>query len=275
MKGDEASQVRRWLGATGFSEELAVDGGRLKAQGSGEEFGPAEVAVPAAYRCDSGVGSDQRTTVFAIASSDGEPIGTLVAEGGTSATPELQSVIEVLEARTEVPDAICEESGHQHIAAVFPDRESAEAAVTELRDQGLGSDHLGVAVHGPDHVAFERDEEAVLGSEAVMGTAAGASLGALAGMALTALAIPGLAPLGIGGLFAIGAATGFGGAMLGGFLGIAAADEAFTAHGEIRETPLESGEVLVAVLAHGEGGTVESVMQRNSGTLLTLKPSIP
>ena len=27
MKDDEASQVQRWLGATGFSKELTVDGG--------------------------------------------------------------------------------------------------------------------------------------------------------------------------------------------------------------------------------------------------------
>lgn len=275
MKGDEAGQVQRWLAATGFSEVLVAGDGRLRAQGSGEEFDPADVEVPAAYRCAVEVGSEPRVMVFAIASSDGKPIGTLLARDDESMTPELRSVIDVLEARVEVPDAVCREAGHQHIAAVFPDRESAQVAVAELQEQGLGSDHLGLAVQGPGHAAFERDEEAVLGSEAVVGTVAGASLGALAGMALTALAIPGLAPLGIGGLFAVGAASGFGGAMLGGYLGIAAADEAFTAHGEIRETPLEPGEVLVTVLAHGDAATVESVMRRNRGALLTLKPSVP
>lgn len=275
MESDEAGQVQRWLGATGFSERLVVDEGCLKAQGSSGSFDPAEVSVPAAYRCNSGSNPGQHATVFAIATADGQPIGTLVAENGALTTPELRSVVDMLEARTEVPDAVCKEAGHQHVAAVFPNRESAAAAVAELGDLGLGSDHLGVAVHGPSQVAFERDEEVVLGSHAVAGTAAGASLGALAGMALTALVLPGLAPLGVAGLFAVGTASGFGGAMLGGFLGIAAADGAFSAHGEIRRTPLEPGEVLVAVLAHGETATVESVMQRNGGTLLTLKPSIP
>ena len=271
MKDDEASQVQRWLGATGFSERLAVDGEHLLAQGSGEQFDPAEVEVLAAYCCDRGDGADQQGTVFALASSGGEPIGTLLAEDGASATPETQAVLDGLEARVKTPDVACEAYEHEHVVAVFPDRDSAAAGVAELRDLGLGSDHLGVAVNSGEQVVFERDEEAVLGSRVATGSAAGA----LAGIALTLVAIPGLTPLGIGGLFAIGPISGIGGAMLGGFLGIASVDDAFTAHGDIRETPLAPGEVLVAVLAHGQRETVESVAQRNNGTLLTLKPSLP
>ena len=271
MKDDEASQVQRWLGATGFSEELTVDGGHLLAQGSGEQFDPAEVAVPGAYRCDRGADTDHQGTVFAIASSGGQPIGTLLVEDGAPVTPELQSVVDELQARAETPAVACEKYEHEHVVAVFPDRDQAAAAVAELQDLGLGSDHLGVAVDGTDQVVFERDEEAVLGKR----LAKGASLGALAGLALTALVIPGLAPLGIGGMFAVAPATGVGGAMLGGFLGIASVDDAFTAHGDIRETPLAPGEVLVAVLAHGERESVEAVAKHHNGTLLTLKPVLP
>lgn len=92
-------------------------------------------------------------------------------------------------------------------------------------------------------------------------------------MALTAVVVPGLAPLGIAGLFAMGAATSFGGAMLGGYLGVAAADDKMRTHDEISKAPLEPGEVLVAALAHGEGRTVESVMERNGGRLLAIKPT--
>lgn len=163
MKDDEASQVQRWLGATGFSEELTVDGGHLLAQGSGEQFDPAEVAVPGAYRCDRGADTDHQGTVFAIASSGGQPIGTLLVEDGAPVTPELQSVVDELQARAKTPAVACEKYEHEHVVAVFPDRDQAAAAVAELQDLGLGSDHLGVAVDGTDQVVFERDEEAVLG----------------------------------------------------------------------------------------------------------------
>jgi hypothetical protein len=49
-----------------------------------------------------------------------------------------------------------------------------------------------------------------------VGAAAGVPAGFIAGLALTALAVPGIGVLGIAGLFAVGAASGLGGAMLGG-----------------------------------------------------------
>jgi hypothetical protein len=87
------------------------------------------------------------------------------------------------------------------------------------------------------------------------------------------VAIPGLGVLGLGGLFAVGAASGFGGAMLGGFLGIAAADRELLQHAELSETPLDPGEVLVAVCSHGEPQTVEGVMERHGGKLLSQGPA--
>jgi len=47
----------------------------------------------------------------------------------------------------------------RHIAAVFGDRAHATEAVDALRELGLGSDHLGVAVRGEDAVVFEHDDE--------------------------------------------------------------------------------------------------------------------
>ena len=48
-----------------------------------------------------------------------------------------------------------QESRHvddDHVAAVFADRASAHAAVDALRTLGLGSEHLGMAVHRSDSV---------------------------------------------------------------------------------------------------------------------------
>ncbi|MCB1271159.1 MAG: hypothetical protein KDB31_07040 [Microthrixaceae bacterium] len=273
-------QIIQWLERLGFTATLEVDGASVADAISGKTYDPAGLTVSAAFCCAVGEGPDGGdaagdATVYAVATEDGQPVGTLLLPPDSACSPDEATVAEVLRSRAALQQGTGEHRDHRHIAAVFPDREHAEAAVQELISQGLGSEHLGVAVHGDTHVAFERDEEAVMGSDAVAGTAAGAGLGALAGMALTALVVPGLAPLGVAGLFAVGAASGFGGAMLGGFLGIAAADEAFSAHGEIRETPLEPGEVLVAVLDHGKGDTVEAVLRDNGGTLLTLGPSIP
>jgi hypothetical protein len=56
------------------------------------------------------------------------------------------------------PDDIAAHDEHDHLAAIFADREQATAAVEELRALGLGSEHLGVAVHGGDTVVFEHDQ---------------------------------------------------------------------------------------------------------------------
>ena len=87
-------------------------------------------------------------------------------------------------------------------------------------------------------------------------------------MSLVALAVPGIGVLGMGGLFAVGAATGFGGAMVGTYLGIAAADEEMTEHSEIADTPLEEGEVLVAVCSHGRAEAIRTTMQGRGGRLV-------
>ena len=269
------SEVQRWLTETGFDEDLTARDGRLHAGSSGRDLDPHDVTVSAIYRFEGETDPGDESILFAISSADGDAIGTYTAPYGASVTPDDEQVMQALPRAADVPDEICVEPVHHHVAAVFADRASAEAAVEELRDLGLGSDHLGVAVHGPEHTAFERDEEVVVAKEATAGAAVGASAGVLAGVALSALVFPGVGLLGLGGLFAIGAATGFGGAMLGGYLGIAAGDRAFSAHEELRRTPLQSGEVLVAVLAHDRRDAVEDVMRRHGGRLLSLTSQIP
>lgn len=275
MQRDTLNEVRRWLGEAGFHEDLTAAGGQLHASASGPEFDPTQVTVFAMFRVGGEEERNGESLVFAVASDNGEPLGIFVAPSGGSATREDDQMVDVLLGRAELPVEVCDQPTHEHIAAVFRNRDAAEAAVADLRRIGLGSEHLGVAVRGPARTAFERDEEAVMAKRAGSGLAAGGTLGLLGGMALTAIAVPGLAPIGIGGLFAIGAASGFGSAMLGGYLGIASADRAFHAHREIRATPLEADEVLVAVLAHGQRDEIEAVLAEHDGTLLTLGPTIP
>ena len=276
MQGDEASQVRRWLGATGFSEELEVE--RTTPEGAGfrravrSRRGRGAGCVPL-RQWGRVRPADHGLRDRILGRSTDRHSARRERHLGNSRTAVGHREYSKLGPRSPTPSV-------RNPGTNTSQRCSPTANQPKPRWPSCGTKVWEVTTWAsrctaPVRSRSKRDEEVLLGSQAVVGTAAGASVGVLAGMALTALVIPGLAPLGVAGLFAVGAATGFGGAMLGGYLGIAAADEAFTAHGEIRETPLEPGEVLVTVLAHGEGGTVESVMQRNSGTLLTLKPSIP
>jgi len=267
------SEVQRWLASTGFEEALIADNGELRSSDSEQRFDPAELSVAAVYRFEGESDPGDGSILFALASVDGEPVGVFTAAYGPSVSPTEETIISSLHGPPQPADEIRAHADHDHIAAVFANRDEAGAAVSELRNLGLGSEHLGVAVHGPTHVAFEHDEELDLAQDAEIGTAAGASLGLLAGLALAAVAIPGLGVLGLGGLFAVGAASGFGGAMLGGFLGIAAADRELLEHAELAETPLDPGEVLVAVCSHGEPQTVEGVMERHGGKLLSQGPA--
>ena len=274
MQQNTLSEVQRWLGETGFVDDLVARDGRLHAVSSGRDLDPSSVTVSGVFRFEGETDPGDESILFAIATPDGEPIGTYTAPYGASVTPDDEQVMRALPQMTEGPGQECDEPVHQHVAAVFPDRASAEAAVEALRELGLGSDHLGVAVHGPEHVAFERDEERLVAKDATAGVAVGASAGLLAGLALSALVFPGFAVLGVAGLFAIGAGTSFGGAMLGGYLGLASADRAFTSHDEIRDTPLQPGEVLIAVLAHGRRDEEAAIMRRHGGRLLSLGPQV-
>lgn len=267
-------EVRRWLGETGFDEELVAEDDGLLAPSTGRRFDPSELVVAASYRLGSAPDPDG-SMIFALATPAGNPAGTYTARAGVEASEADTAILEQLRLRPVSSSVECPHSDHGHVAAVFADRTAAEGAVAELAEHGLGSDHLGVAVHGPAHTAFERDEEAAMARDAEEGIAAGAALGLLAGMSLTALAIPGLGVLGLGGLFAIGAASGFGGAMLGGLLGIAAADRARDSHEQLRSTPLGKGEVLVAVMCHDAPDEIAAVMRRHGGKVLPALDGVP
>jgi hypothetical protein len=93
-------------------------------------------------------------------------------------------------------------------------------------------------------------------------------MGFLSGFAIMAVAVPGIGTIGVGGLLALGAASGFGGAMFGGYAGIAAGDRTVTVHEHLAAEPLQPDEVLVAVCSHGHPATVEQIMRRHGGRLV-------
>lgn len=261
------SEALARLAAAGFDDDLVPDGDRLLAVRTGVRHDPANLAVAETVRFEGQTDPDDEAIVFALTDPAGEPVGTFTMPYGPAAGAEEAAIVERLHEPPLDEADIAAHRGHDHIVAVFPDRTAAEAAVDELRQLGLGSDHLGVAVRGPGQLAFEHDADADVGHDVEVGAGAGAVTGALAGFALFGLLVPVVGPVGVGGLLAFGAATGFGGAMLGGYIGVAAEDRALTAHECIARTRLEPDEVLVAVCSHGHVETVEDVLQRHGGEL--------
>jgi hypothetical protein len=169
-------------------------------------------------------------------------------------------------------EEIAAHAEHDHLAAVFPDRSHAEAAVEALRALGLGSEHLGVAVHGSDTVVFEHDADRELFRDVEVGAAAGAPLGALAGLALATLTVPGIAVGGILALAGIGAGWG---AFLGGSVGLGVGDKASIEHEDMQFAALQPGEVLVVVCSHGHPDAIRETMQRHEGRIRSFgSPSV-
>jgi hypothetical protein len=158
-----------------------------------------------------------------------------------------------------------ERTDHEHVAAVLPTVVAAAAAVAQLRDEGFGSEHLGVAVREGTGVAFERDDDADYLHDVTRGAAIGAPVGALAGIGLVAAAAPWV---GVGGLLALAAAGTLGGTFLGAFGGMLRGQPSRDEHLALtdRVVPdLVPGEVLVVCLAHGAGERARAVLAAHGG----------
>ncbi len=162
--------------------------------------------------------------------------------------------------------------GHDHVAAVFPQREAAEAAVEALRTHGFGSESLGVAIHGDEPIQFERDSDEAMGRDIGIGVASGVPVGAFAGFALAALATGLGVVISVGGILAVAGAMGWGG-LIGSYLGVAAGVEDREEHEKIAHQPLARGEVLVAVCSHGRPDVVTSIMEESGARMVALDQS--
>ncbi len=259
------SQAQTRLAAAGFGDDLVVSGSRLRSVASGIEYTPATLRVAEIVRFEGESDPDDEAILLAISTPSGDPLGTLTTPYGPAASSEQAEVLRHLHRLVVTSDETGNHDTHDHVTAVFADRSSAEAAIADLREVGLGSEHLGIAIHGVDTTVFEHDEEHDMATEVEAGAGAGAALGLVGGLLL--FAVPGLGALGVGGILAIGAASSIGGAMIGGFAGVAAASSEFDEHQALRETHLKPGEVLVVVCGHGHRDVAELAMQRHAGRL--------
>jgi hypothetical protein len=170
------------------------------------------------------------------------------------------------------PHDIAAHATHDHVAAIFPNRALAAAAIDDLRRLGLGSHHLGVAVHGQDSILFEHDEDRELVRDTETGALLGAPIGAIAGLAVAGLAVPGIGLVGVGGMFAFAGASALWGGLIGGYLGATAGDRAWNVHRDFGYTALQPGEVLVVVCSHGHADAIDQVAARHEGRIHRVQP---
>ena len=161
------------------------------------------------------------------------------------------------------------------ISAVFDSRSEAEAAISELRSQGIDSGRLSLIGRDGDGTTVtdgsgEQAEEGM--GDTVKGALGGAGIGAILGVA--ALAIPGVGPLAAAGAIASSAipgaaAIGAGaGAVAGGLTGLLTDHGVSDEDASYYEGRINDGGIFVSVDA-SEGDvpteTVREVLSRNGG----------
>lgn len=131
------------------------------------------------------------------------------------------------------------------VLSIFPDRNAAESAVQELRNQGFERE---ISIVARDQGRQQNDQSSALGGDSITdGTATGGALGGLAGLAMGAgaLAIPGVGPLVAAGPIAAalsGAATG---GIAGGLVDWGIPEN----RGKFYEDQIKQGHTMVSVRA--------------------------
>lgn len=160
-------------------------------------------------------------------------------------------------------------TNEQRLGAVFADQAAAEAAVEELREQGLGEEHLGLAIHICEGYVFEEDIEAEVVHGVERGIAIGAPIGAVAGMTVLALVVPGVGALGVGGILAAGGLSGaLAGTFVGGYLGLSSEEHVLEEEWDWERVPLEPGELLVVVSGHEHPDQAVEILRSHGGDLV-------
>jgi len=146
----------------------------------------------------------------------------------------------------------------RNVAGLFPDRDSAERAIIDLKQAGFDASRIGVVMRDKNEARDLAADQGARSTEgAVAGGIIGGSLGAIL-VAVGALAIPGVGPFISGGVLAslVGGTAGW---FVGGLAGLGIPkDEA-----EYYESQVQQGRALVTVDAQGRDAEARSIMLRD------------
>lgn len=271
MAVETVTQARQALAQEGFVDDLVAEDEHLRVASSDRTYAPADLTVAKVIRLRGITTPEEEAVLFGLDAGDGRHLGAYVPPYRPEMPDGDAAIVTQLHEKVSPEHEVRSHGRHDHVAAVFATREAAQAVVDELREQGLGTDRMGVAVREGTPRVFERDAETEVLHDASVGAAAGGAIGFLAGMAIAAIVfVPG-GVIGLGGILALGAGTTLGGAMVGGYVGQDTADRAFDERQELSDVHIEPGQVLVVGCSHGRPGDVEQIMERHGGDLV-LRP---
>lgn len=153
------------------------------------------------------------------------------------------------------------------VAAVFPDREAARAAVEDLCTHGADP-RLRTALNEGEARVYELDLGAQVARRVTVGGLVGMPVGAIVGAIVVRLALAGDVLTGLSGLDAVwaGGLPGIvAGLVFGAFAGLVSALWVFEDIDRWWTVRLDDPEVLVVARAHGDERTVRRTLERHGG----------
>jgi hypothetical protein len=162
-------------------------------------------------------------------------------------------------------------TNHATVVGVFRDRESARAAVNELRRLGFEESQIGILGREPDartltgETATGTAEASKWEEGAATGVAAGAGIGALWALGMAAGVLPAIGPVIAGGVLASVLASAAGAAAVGGIVGALVGLGIPEEEARYYEGEFTSGRTLVTVRAPGRYEEAEEVLGRYGG----------
>jgi hypothetical protein len=145
------------------------------------------------------------------------------------------------------------------IAGLFPDRASAEQAISDLKAAGFDPNHMGIVMRDrkeTQEVASDQGINSTTG--AVTGSAIGGTAGAILA-ATGAFVIPGIGPFISGGILATALAGGAAGWLVGGLVGLGIPHE----EAQYYQGRVEQGSTLLTVNAPGREMEAQQIMVNN------------
>lgn len=261
-------EVQAALSDDGYTEELVSEGAKLQVVSSGAQYDPHDLTVSRVVRFGRISTDEEEALLFALSTSDGLALGTYAPVARPTLEKNDADIVTILDDQTLPSVEHADHGGHDHVAAVFDDRNDAHAATVELTTMGISDELLGLALREGDPKPSETDAEAEMFQGVGVGAAVGASVGFLSGLPFAALALVPGGVIGLGGMLAIGGGASVVGAMLGGYMGIGANAQAYDESVEIDQIQLEPGQTLIAVCSHGDPVGVSEAMERHGGKLV-------
>jgi len=174
------------------------------------------------------------------------------------------------------------------ITRVYSDYASAELAVRELKDAGLGDSHIGIVASNADgwhkpgggdvdpkhdkdrDGKDDRSEGAVMGGG--LGAIAGGAVGVAAGLGM--LAIPGVGPVVAAGWLAALASGAIGGGVAGGIVGALVESGTSKENAELYVEALRRGGAIVtAKVADADETKYAAIMDRSAFDIAAREPA--